>query len=144
MHTHLFSDDKAPNSLAPDELAIIVGNGVTTARLMIGTPELFLLYGWTLHREIRNLVEAGLKPYAALAAATRTPAEYLRQLDTIGTIEKGKRADLVLLEANPLDEISNTEKRAGVMTRGRWIPDAEFKKMLDEMAPRFKEAPPKK
>jgi imidazolonepropionase-like amidohydrolase len=114
-------------------------------KIMAGsdTPELFLLYGWTLHREIKNLAEAGLSPYAALAAATRNPAEYLRQLDTIGTIEKGKRADLVLLDANPLEEISNTEKRTGVMTRGKWIPDAEFKKMLDEMAPRFKDAPPK-
>jgi imidazolonepropionase-like amidohydrolase len=108
-------------------------------KIMTGsdTPELFLLYGFTLHREIKNLVEAGLKPYAALEAATRNPAEFLRALDTIGTIERGKRADLLLLNANPLDDISNTEKRAGVMMRGKWMPEAELKKMLDEIAPRF-------
>jgi imidazolonepropionase-like amidohydrolase len=111
-------------------------------KIMAGsdTPELFLLYGFTLHRELQNLVEAGLSPYAALEAATRTPAEYLRALDTIGTIESGKRADLVLLDANPLDRIANTEKRVGVMARGRWLPDSELKKMLDDIAPRFQAA----
>ena len=111
-------------------------------KIMAGsdTPELLLLYGFTLHREIKNLVEAGLSPYAALEAATRTPAEYLKALDTFGTIERGKRADLVLLNANPLDDIINTEKRAGVMLRGKWMPDAELKKTLEEIAPRFRKA----
>ncbi|MCI0491191.1 MAG: amidohydrolase family protein [Blastocatellia bacterium] len=108
-------------------------------KIMAGsdTPELFLLYGYTLHRELRSLVEAGLSPYAALEAATRNPAEFLKALDTFGTIERGKRADLVLLEANPLDDIANTEKRVGVMSRGRWMPEAELKKMLDQIAERF-------
>jgi CubicO group peptidase (beta-lactamase class C family)/imidazolonepropionase-like amidohydrolase len=108
-------------------------------KIMAGsdTPELFLLYGYTLHRELQNLVDAGLKPYAALASATRTPAEYLGTLDTCGTIARGKQADLILLEANPLDDIRNTEKRAGVMVRGRWLPDAELKKTLAEIAVRF-------
>jgi imidazolonepropionase-like amidohydrolase len=75
-----------------------------------------------------------------LAAATRHPAEFLRTLDTVGTIERGKRADLVLLTANPLDHIANTEKRAGVMVRGRWLPQAECQKMLDKIAVRFDKA----
>jgi imidazolonepropionase-like amidohydrolase len=108
-------------------------------KIMAGsdTPELFLLYGFTLHRELKNLVEAGLTPYAALEAATRTPAEFLNALGEAGVIERGKRADLILLEANPLEDISNTEKRAGVMARGQWMPEAELKKTLDEIAPRF-------
>jgi|SRR5262245_13320524 len=105
------------------------------------TPELFLLYGFSLHRELKILVDAGLRPYAALEAATRVPAEFLKVLGEAGTIERGKWADLILLEANPLDDISNTEKRAGVMTRGRWMPEAELKKMLDEIAPRFQSVP---
>lgn len=111
-------------------------------KIMAGsdTPELFLLYGYTLHRELGSLVEAGLSPYAALEAATRNPAEFLKALDTIGTIERGKRADLILLEANPLDDIANTEKRAGVMSRGRWIPEAQLKKLLDQIAERFDKA----
>jgi len=111
-------------------------------KIMAGsdTPELFLLYGFTLHRELKNLVEAGLTPYAALEAATRVPAEFLNALGEAGVIGRGKRADLVLLEANPLEDISNTEKRAGVMARGRWMPEAELKKTLDEIAPRFQAA----
>jgi imidazolonepropionase-like amidohydrolase len=108
-------------------------------KIMAGsdTPEWYLLYGWTLHRELRSLVEAGLSPYAALEAATRNPAEYLKATDHIGTVARGKRADLVLLEANPLDSIANTERRAGVMSRGRWLPEAELRTMLDAVAVRF-------
>ena len=113
-------------------------------KIMAGsdTPEMFLLYGFSLHREVKNLVEAGLSPYAALEAATRIPAEFLRALNVIGTIEKGKRADLVLLEANPLDNITNTERRAGVMARGKWMPEAELKKMLEAIAPKLENASP--
>ncbi|HJQ67666.1 MAG TPA: amidohydrolase family protein [Blastocatellia bacterium] len=111
-------------------------------KIMAGSdsPDAFLLYGWSLHRELRNLVEAGLSPYAALEAATRNPAEFLGGLDTFGTVAAGKRADLLLLEANPLDDIANTEKRAGVMVRGRWMPESELRKRLDEIAPRFERA----
>ncbi len=111
-------------------------------KIMAGsdTPELFLLYGWSLHREIKNLNAAGLSPYAALEAATRNPAEFLGALKEIGTIEKGKRADLILLDANPLEDISNTERRAGVMVRGRWLTEAELKRRLDEIAPLFQHA----
>ncbi|HEV2861408.1 MAG TPA: amidohydrolase family protein [Pyrinomonadaceae bacterium] len=105
------------------------------------TPEMFLLYGFTLHRELRNLVAAGLTPYAALEAATRNPAEYLRALDRVGTVARGRRADLLLLEANPLDSIANTERRAGVMVRGRWLPETELRAMLDRIAEKFRQAP---
>ena len=112
-------------------------------KIMAGsdTPELFLLYGFTLHRELRNLVEAGLSPYAALEAATRNPAEYLRALDRVGTVARGRRADLLLLEANPLDEIANTERRAGVMVRGRWLPETELRAMRDRIAEKFQRVP---
>ncbi|MET0624550.1 MAG: amidohydrolase family protein [Pyrinomonadaceae bacterium] len=112
-------------------------------RIMAGsdTPEMFLLYGFSLHRELRNLVEAGLSPYAALAAATRNPAEYLRALDHAGTVARGRRADLLLLEANPLDDITNTERRAGVMVRGRWLPEAELRAMRDRIAEKFQRVP---
>jgi imidazolonepropionase-like amidohydrolase len=111
-------------------------------KIMAGSdsPELFLLYGFTLHREVKNLQEAGLTPYQALEAATRTPAEFLKGLDTFGTIEARKRADMVLLEANPLDDVSNTERRAGVMIRGRWIPETEAKAMLERIATKFENA----
>jgi len=104
------------------------------------TPEWLLLYGYTLHRELRALNEAGLSNYATLAAATRNPAEFFGTLKTTGTIERGKRADLVLLEADPLASIANTERRAGVMIKGRWFTQAELDRTLDEIAPRFRHA----
>lgn len=115
-------------------------------KIMAGSdsPEAFLLYGWSLHRELRSLVEAGLSPYAALEAATRTPAEYLRALDRQGTVTKGKRADLLLLDANPLEAIANTERRAGVMARGRWLPETELRATLDRIADTFQKVTEKK
>ena len=101
------------------------------------TPEFLWLYGFTMHRELKALVDAGLSNYAALEAATRNPAMFFGTLDKVGTIEKGRRADLVLLEANPLENISNTEKRAGVMLRGKYYTQAEMNGWLDQIAPRI-------
>jgi len=111
-------------------------------RVMAGsdTPEWLMLYGHTLHLELIDLRDAGLSNYAALEAATRNPALFFGTLNKTGTIEKGKRADLVLLEANPLDDIANTQKRAGVMLNGKYYEQAEMNKWLDEIAPRFQHA----
>ncbi len=58
-------------------------------------------------------------------------------LDKSGTVQKGKQADLVLLNANPLDDISATKNRAGVMLKGKWYTQAELDKWLDEIAPKI-------
>ena len=111
-------------------------------KIMAGsdTPEWLMLYGHTLHLELIDLRDAGLSNYATLETATRNPAIYLGLLDQTGTIEKGKHADLVLLEANPLDDIANTQKRAGVMIKGKYFTQAELNRWLDEIAPRFQHA----
>jgi imidazolonepropionase-like amidohydrolase len=108
-------------------------------KIMTGsdTPEFLWLYGFSLHREMKALQDAGLSNYAVLEAATKNPSEYLGTLDKVGTIEKGKRADLVLLDANPLENISNTEKRSGVMLKGKYYAQGEMNKWLDEIAPRI-------
>jgi imidazolonepropionase-like amidohydrolase len=93
-------------------------------------PEWFLGYGFTLHRELDNLVQAGLSPYQALAAATRNPAEFLHALHEWGTIEPGKRADLVLLAANPLEDIRNTARIEGVSMGGRWLDKEQLQQMM--------------
>lgn len=111
-------------------------------RVMAGsdTPEWLMLYGYTLHLEMIDLRDAGLSNYAALETATRNPAMFFGTLDKTGTIEKGKRADLVLLDANPLDDIANTQKRTGVMLKGKYYLQPEMNQWLDEIAPRFQHA----
>jgi imidazolonepropionase-like amidohydrolase len=101
-------------------------------KIMAGsdTPEWFFGYGWTIHREMESLVAAGLTPYQALAAATRNPAEFLRASKEWGTIEKGKRADLLLLEGNPLEDIRNTARIEAVSLGGRWLDRAERERMI--------------
>jgi hypothetical protein len=77
--------------------------------------------GGTIHDELAYLVAAGLTPTQALETATRNAAEFLGKLDTVGTIERNKAADLVLLGANPLDDIHNTARISAVIIRGRVI-----------------------
>ena len=111
-------------------------------RVMAGsdTPEWLMLYGHTLHLELVDLRDAGLSNYAALEAATRNPALFFGKLSKTGTIEKGKNADLVMLEANPLEDIANTQKRVGVMLKGKYYPQVEMNQWLDKIAPRFQKA----
>jgi hypothetical protein len=98
------------------------------------TPEWFHLYGYGLHRELRALVEAGLTPYQALVTATRNPADFLGASRQWGTIEVGKRADLVLVSANPLEDITNTERVRGVVIGGRWLDRATLDQMIARAA----------
>jgi imidazolonepropionase-like amidohydrolase len=89
----------------------------------------YVVPGFALHEELRLLVRAGLTPMQALQAATMGPAEFLGKLETQGTIEKGKVADFVLLDADPLEDMRNIEKIRGVFVHGRLID----RTMLDEM-----------
>ena len=109
------------------------------AKIMAGsdTPEWFFGYGWTIHRELESLVAAGLTPHQALAAATRNPAEFLRASKEWGTIEKGKRADLLLLDGNPLEDIRNTSRIEAVVLGGRWLDREERERMIAEAAERL-------
>ena len=106
------------------------------AGLLLGSdaPQVYNVPGFSTHRELETLVAAGLTPWQALETGTRNVAEYFGTLRATGTIEAGKWADLVLLDADPLTDIRNTTKRAGVMVRGRWLPQREIQTRLDDVA----------
>jgi imidazolonepropionase-like amidohydrolase len=92
----------------------------------------YVFPGFSLHDELELFVKAGLNPMEALQTATRNPATYFGLIDMVGTVETGKKADLVLLEANPLENISNTKKISAVIVNGRLIPKASLEKMLKD------------
>jgi imidazolonepropionase-like amidohydrolase len=104
------------------------------AGLLLGSdsPQIFNVPGFSLHRELELLVRAGLTPFEALSAGTKNAAAFLAD-DSYGTVAAGKVADLVLLDANPLEDILNSRRIHGVMLRGRWLPRTE----LDAMLARF-------
>jgi imidazolonepropionase-like amidohydrolase len=95
-------------------------------------PQFWNVPGFSAHRELRSLVDAGLTPYQALRTGTANVGVYFKTESTTGTIATGKRADLLLLDANPLQDIDNTWKIAGVMVNGRWMSRAEIDKRLAE------------
>jgi hypothetical protein len=105
-------------------------------RIIAGTQlEEFMTPGMTLHDELYWLVSGGLTPAEALRTATINPALFLNKQKELGTVEVGKLADLVLLDANPLDDISNTRKINAVVANGRLL----TRKDLDELLKQSKE-----
>jgi imidazolonepropionase-like amidohydrolase len=105
-------------------------------RILMGTdaPQQFSVPGFSLHREVRRMVQAGMSPYEVLATGTRNVGEYFANEDEFGTVAVGQRADLVLLGANPLEDIGNVDAIEGVMVAGRWLPRAEIDRRLEEIA----------
>lgn len=115
--------------------ALVKGFQDAGVRLLAGTdvgvPA--VVAGPSLHRELRHFVAAGLSPYEALVTATRNPAEFIGDAAHRGTISVGSRADLVLLDANPLEDIGNVGRIAGVAIRGRWLARNELRQMVDSL-----------
>jgi imidazolonepropionase-like amidohydrolase len=105
-------------------------------QLMTGTDSLFprLVGGFALHGELRELVAVGLTPYEALRTSTTIPFEFLGEAATGGTIEKGKRPDVVMIDANPLEDISAASTISGVFMRGRWIAKEEIEERMRKIA----------
>ena len=93
----------------------------------------FPVHGFSLHDELALFVQAGLAPMEALQTATLNPAKFLGLTELLGTVERGKLADLVLLDANPLGDISNTKKIAAVIINGRYMRRETLDKMLADV-----------
>lgn len=94
-------------------------------------PQVGNVPGFSIQRELATYVAAGLSPYEALRTGTVNVARFLHQEREFGTVEVGRRADLVLLEANPLEDIAGFGRQAGVMVRGRWLDAAEIRRRLE-------------
>jgi imidazolonepropionase-like amidohydrolase len=107
-------------------------------------PGVYIFPGFSLHEEMQRFVAAGFTPLEALQTATLNPARFFQIEDKFGTIEKGKIADLVLIDGNPLEDIRNTQKIAAVILNGRYISRAELQKMLQKVEDSAKKenAPP--
>lgn len=106
--------------------------------ILMGTdaPQQFSVPGFSLHREMALMVAAGLTPYEVLTSGTVNVGRYFSNADKFGTIAPGQRADMILVDGNPLQDIGNVARRSGVMVRGRWLPTEEIDKRLEEMAAR--------
>lgn len=106
-------------------------------RLILGTDmgNPLVVPGYSVHEELANFAAAGLSPYQALASATRAPAECLGLADEFGTVAVGRRADLLLLGADPLLDVDNAREIQGVMARGRWLERAELERSLEALLP---------
>ncbi len=103
-------------------------------RILLGTdsPQIFSVPGFSIHREMKLYTEVGMSPYDVLASGTKVAGDFLT--GDFGRIELGQRADLLLLEANPLDNVANVSKRVGVMVNGEFITEEEIQKRLKEIA----------
>jgi imidazolonepropionase-like amidohydrolase len=97
-------------------------------------PQWWNVPGFSAHRELRALVAAGFTPFQALESGTINPARYFGTSSSTGTVARGMRADLLLLDANPLTDVANTTKIAGVMLNGRWMSREDIEKRLQELA----------
>lgn len=100
--------------------------------LLVGTDAgvQYVYPGFSIHEELRNFVAAGLTPYETLRAATVNAAAALGESDHAGTVAVGKRADLLLLDRNPFEDIGNVNRRVGVMAAGRWYTQSTLMQMI--------------
>ena len=141
----------AQNGIAPADAALLISLrrkmlkalADEGAPLLMGTdsPQMFNVPGFALHRELEVAVAAGLTPYQVLESGSRNVGRYvakdLGQDGNFGTVTVGSRADLVLLDANPLESLANLSRRAGVMVKGRWVPKTEIDAGLAALAAKY-------
>jgi len=124
-----------PNYLSGQE-RMLLALYESGANLMSGTDanSPIIVPGFSLHDELETMVDVGMPPYEVLKTSTLNPAVYLGESDEFGTVEEGKRADLVLLDESPLDDITNTKKISAVVAQGTYFGRDDLDTMLDAVA----------
>ena len=106
-------------------------------------PGVYIFPGFSLHEELQRFVAAGFTPLEALQTATLNPARFFHMEGELGTVEKGKMADLVFLDANPLEDIHNTQRVTAVIVNGKFFSKNDLQKMLQRVEESAKKEPPK-
>ncbi len=103
--------------------------------ILFGTdaPQIFSVPGFSVRREIETMKQAGLTNWEILVSGTRAPAEHFGRAAEFGTVATGRRADLLLLDGNPLEDLQNFSRLSGVMVGGRWLDRGEIERRLGEM-----------
>ena len=114
-------------------------------RILMGTdsPQMMNVPGFALQHEVRTMRAAGLTPAQIIESGTRNVSQYVERWlkgdSRFGSIAVGQRADLVLLDGDPLADLENLTRRSGVMVRGRWVPPEEIRRGLEQIAARYAE-----
>lgn len=129
-------DRKKAELIATNRMRILKSLHDGGIRILLGTdaPQQFSVPGFSIHREMAFMVKCGFTPYQVIQSGTKNVGDYFKGKDDFGTVAVGKRADLILVNGNPLKDVANIAKSAGVMVRGRWMPEAEIRGKLDEIA----------
>lgn len=139
-YTNRIPRDRAPGIMARYRLLekLVRECHARDVRLLVGTDAMNtgVVPGFSMHDELADLVAAGLTPYDALRAATANAAEFLGEAGWGGIVAPGQPADLVLLDANPLADIANSRRIAGVMVRGQWLSASDIGTLLQDLAGR--------
>ena len=127
---------EAARRIAANRVALLRALHKGGVRILMGTdaPQQFSVPGFSIYRELLKMAESGMTPYEILATGTRNVGEYFQSSDKFGLIAGGHRADLLLLDANPLRDLAALQRRSGVMVRGRWLPESEIMAQLDRIA----------
>ncbi|CAN5359190.1 amidohydrolase family protein [soil metagenome] len=109
--------------------------------LLLGTDTPYIIgqsNGYAIHDDLRNLMECGLTPYQALSIGTKNAGEFINKFisgsKSFGMIKQGYKADLILLQSNPLSNLNALKDRVGVMINGRWLSEKRLKEEMEKLA----------
>jgi imidazolonepropionase-like amidohydrolase len=138
MEAEGYSPDKYQRYIALRQ-KILRGLNRSKVGLLLGSdsPQIMNVPGFSIHREMRALADAGLPPYAILKSGTINPAIFFNEEAAYGSIRTGCSADLVLLDANPLENVDHAQRIAGVMVRGSWLPKGYIDARLAAIAAKY-------
>ena len=128
-------DRAAALELIRTRMRVLRALNESEVRILMGTdsPQFFSVPGFSLHRELERMVDAGMSNYAILDSGTRAVGEYYAHKDNFGTISEGARADLLLVDGNPLDDLAHLKELSGVMVRGNWLSRTDIQARLESI-----------